>query len=226
MGRSIASRFVPNFEQTELSGQLMLSQNYAFLREMPGLYVIRNKIDPNRNRFKIGMGMNMIERINTYYTYFPEGLELWYACSVSKTQTRSMMELHERSMWEFIIQVAGRNNVYLQMNNDRTSGTEWLIVPSPEILFKGIALWVNDVRDQRLYVTSNKENVINNYIAEDKAPERKKERLTVEPSEEESFSRKQYNLEMKLMEAFARNTGSVEGMDDQPLSSPLGRARE
>ena len=52
---SIASRFMDNFEQSELSGQLMLSQNYDYLREKQGMYVIRNKGDIMHNRYKICM---------------------------------------------------------------------------------------------------------------------------------------------------------------------------
>ena len=114
---TVASHFIPNFEMTELSGKLFLSQNYEYLRENCGLYVIRNPVDREEHRYKIGMGLDMIDRINSYYTYFPDGVDIVWACAMAP-QTRSQMMGHERDLWERII-ISSGGNVNFQMNFGR-----------------------------------------------------------------------------------------------------------
>ena len=100
---SIASRFIANFRQSELSGKLFLQSNFNYLSYKPGLYLIRNPIDPNRLRFKIGMMTNMINRLNAYFTYFPTWLEIFFTCSMKSYLGKTSMLKHESDLWQYII---------------------------------------------------------------------------------------------------------------------------
>ena len=60
-----------NIVQSHMSGQTALMLTYPWMANMPELYIIRNPIDPNKYRFKVRYGVNLIHRLNTYYkTYY------------------------------------------------------------------------------------------------------------------------------------------------------------
>ena len=125
--------------------------------------MIRNKGDIMPNMYNVCIWMNMIFRLNDYYTYFLNGVEIYYACAM-KPHTKTMMLDHEKDICHFIIEAAcGPQNVTFS-NNNMTSRTEWIAMQPPDVLFEGIANWVNDAEDQQLYNVSNKDYEINQIL--------------------------------------------------------------
>lgn len=213
---SIVSKFIQNFQQTELSGQLFLQHNFSFLAGHPGLYIIRNPIDPNKNRFKLGMGTNMINRLNTYFTYFPTGLEVFFCCAL-KYQDKTTMYRHETDLWRFVIDASGgTQNVGMQFSPGRTSGTEWIVV-NRDALWLGVAAWVKDAIDQNIYISSNIDDKMNEILRQGTA-----EKVEVHAAETAVYSREKYKNQLKLLKAYA-NIHDLEELEDEPLIKPIAR---
>ena len=199
----------------------MLKQNYPYLDGRQGVYVIRNKADRVENRFKIGIGMNMTNRLNNYYTYFPDGIELYFACAL-ELQTKEFMLQHEKAFWQFVIEAAD-GKIQFQFNPGRT-GTEWIIIHGTKdharkVLMQAITVFTQDLRDQQLYGSSNRDNEINK-VLEGKRIE------AIEPQKEKMFSKKKYQTDLALMKAYAFDHDTMDDIDEVPLSEPIGRVRE
>ena len=93
-----------------------------------GIYVIHNVIDPLKTIFKIGSSDNLGRRIMNYYTYFPEGADIWYACTLKGYISK--VELARDYEWKLFKYIKrADNNSWFYDNPGRRTGTELINIP-------------------------------------------------------------------------------------------------
>ena len=90
-----------------------------------GLYVLRNRTDINPNRFNVGMAKkDLTTRINTYYMYMPDGIDIMWACTL-KDMSIPRFLYYEKKLSEFILEASGgAGNVEFFFPDGRHTGTE------------------------------------------------------------------------------------------------------
>ena len=74
------------------------------------------------------MGENLTKRINTYYTYFTNGIDIICVYAFKGGLSRSHLEEYEQKLAEFIIEAA-HANVQFYFPVGRQRGVEWGVVP-------------------------------------------------------------------------------------------------
>ena len=117
-----------DFRKTYMSGSVSMRHFFPWMIGRPGIYVIQNKIDPKQTRFKVGYSHNLGKRILEYYTYFSEGAEIWWACTIKGHPSPSTLSrVYERQLFRYI-KKADNYAMYYD-NPGRRTGTEWVNIP-------------------------------------------------------------------------------------------------
>lgn len=192
----------------------MLARNARPYYGKNGVYIIRNAGDPVENRVKIGMGENITHRINSYYTYFPDGVEILWMCTFKGVLSRSTLGDYERRLAKFIVEAAhGEVEFYFPAGRQR--GVEWISV-DPNHMTTGMSQFLAWLIDRNALDKAMHENMLKQAYAaslENRPPEK-----VMQPKKLKMWSKDQRRDDMKIIKKAVRE-GAV---DDAPVG-PLYR---